>query len=79
MSLCEVIKVRNLADRLGYPCTMTASHQCWDCGIAICEGHAETCSICREVFCGSCFSFHNVRHRKRATAAHKERQERKSA
>jgi hypothetical protein len=42
--------------------------------------HAETCPICRDVFCPSCLSFHQAQasHPKPATAE-RERRERRSA
>jgi hypothetical protein len=79
MSLCEVVEVRSLVDRLGYPCTKTTAHQCWDCGIAICKGHAEMCSTCKEMFCPSCLEFHQAMHAKRATANHRKPLERRAA
>jgi hypothetical protein len=78
MSLCEIVKVRNVADAVGYPCTKASSHQCWGCGIAICEAHSETCSSCRQLFCTFCLSLHQTMHPKRAIA-HSRNQERKTA
>lgn len=73
MSRCEVVAVSNLADAVWYPCTKASSHQCWDCGIAICDDHSGTCSICRQMFCPGCLSFHGAIHpqacRSRARAA----------
>src|SRR2546427_428040 len=76
---CEVVEVRNLADAVGYSCSRTASTQCSDCGIELCEPHTETCGTCRSVFCPSCFSFHQTQHSKRVSTAHGEDRERKSA
>jgi hypothetical protein len=68
MNRCEVVGARNLADAAGLPCKRTATKQCRDCGIKICESHTETCGLCRTVFCSSCFSFHQAEHSKPATA-----------
>ncbi len=43
MSICEVVEMRNSADVVGYLCSRTASKECSDCGIALCEDHAEPC------------------------------------
>src|SRR5213080_3851934 len=73
---CEVVEMRNLADAVGYPCSRTASKECSDCGIQLCEDHVEACGGCHAVFCPSCLTFHQdtkpasadhgVRERKRA-------------
>src|SRR5215469_10453936 len=68
MNRCEVVGVRNLADAEGVSCTRMATQPCSDCGIVICESHTETCGLCREVFCSSCFSFHQAEHSKPTTA-----------
>src|SRR5713101_2312141 len=65
---CEVVEVRDLADAVGYSCSRTASTQCSDCGIDLCEPHAENCGECRSVLCPSCFSFHQAEHAKPASA-----------
>src|SRR5438552_8196192 len=59
---CEIVEVRNVADADGFPCSRTASKQCFDCGSELCESHTETCGICNGVFCPSCLSFHSVQH-----------------
>src|SRR5207245_347439 len=41
---CEVVEMRNLADAVGYPCSRTASKECSDCGIQLCEDHVEACA-----------------------------------
>src|SRR5438094_4522845 len=61
---CEVIEIRNSADADGFPCSRTASTQCFDCGSELCESHTETCGICNGIFCPSCLSFHSVQHSK---------------
>ena len=65
---CEVVEVRNLQDADGYPCPRTASKECSDCAIEICDSHTETCGICRALFCPSCLSFHQAEHPKPASA-----------
>jgi len=47
---CEVVEVRNVADADGFPCSRTASTQCFDCGSELCESHTETCGICHGIF-----------------------------
>src|SRR6266849_2329347 len=61
---CEVVEVRNLADAVGYSCSRTASTQCSDCGIELCEPHTENCGSCRSAFCPSCLFFHRAEHPK---------------
>src|SRR5438128_4346338 len=65
--------------RSGYPCSRTASTQCSDCGAELCESHAETCGMCRTVFCPACLSFHQTEHSKPASADRGTSRERKSA
>src|SRR5437868_9826795 len=43
MGVCEVIEIRNSADAVGYSCPGAASKECSDCGIQVCEDHAEPC------------------------------------
>jgi len=76
---CEVVEVRNLADAVGYSCSRTASTQCSDCGIELCEPHAETCGTCRTIFCPSCSYFHQAQHSKPVSADHGRDRERKRA
>jgi predicted sulfurtransferase len=78
MTRCEVIEVPNLADANGIPCPKTASKQCSDCGIEICECHVETCEMCRDVFCPSCMHFHQREHPKPAKADNGQRLKRKT-
>src|SRR5438093_7889673 len=49
MTHCEVVEIRNSADADGFPCSRTASTQCFDCGSELCESHAETCGICTHI------------------------------
>src|SRR5213594_4956868 len=65
---CEAIEMRNSTDADGFPCSRTASTQCFDCGSSLCESHTETCGICNGIFCPSCLSFHSVQHPKAASA-----------
>src|SRR5437870_6990714 len=76
---CEVVEVRNLADAVGYSCSRTASTQCSDCGIELCEPHAETCGACHSVFCLPCFFCHQAQHSKPVSVVHGRDRERKSA
>ena len=39
MTHCEVVEIRNSADADGFPCSRTASTQCFDCGSELCESH----------------------------------------
>src|SRR5438477_11744790 len=73
---CEIIEVRNSADELGFPCSRTASKECSDCGIQLCEDHAEPCGTCFSIFCPPCRFLHRGQHSK---PAHGERRERKRA
>ena len=73
---CEVVELRNSADVVGYPCPGAASKECSDCGIRLCEDHAETCGTCRSIFCPPCRFLHRAQHSK---PAHGERRERKRA
>src|SRR5437879_1161782 len=54
---CEVVELRNSADVVGYPCPGAASKECSDCGIRLCEDHAETCGTCRSIFCRPVVSY----------------------
>ena len=79
MSLCEVVEMKNSADAVGYSCPGAASKECSECGIQLCEDHAETCGICHSRFCPSCLSFHSAQHPKAASAYREQNRERKSA
>jgi hypothetical protein len=48
-----------------------SSKQCSDCGIELCERHAETCEMCHDIFCPSSMYFHQKEHPKPARAEHK--------
>src|SRR5207237_6589886 len=75
MTHCEVVEIRNSADADGFPCSRTASTQCFDCGSELCESHTETCGICNGIFCPSCLTFHQE-HPKPALADHGVRESR---
>jgi len=79
MNRCEIIEIRSSTDAVGLACLKTASKQCSDCGAELCEFHAETCAMCRAVFCPSCLSFHSVQHPKAASVDREQHRERKSA
>src|SRR5438045_2167187 len=63
---CEVVEIRNSADAVGYPCSRTTSKECSDCGIALCEDHAEPCGTCFSIFCPPCRFLHRGQHSKPA-------------
>jgi predicted sulfurtransferase len=66
---CGIIEVRHLDDALGYACSSDAIAKCFDCGIPVCDAHAESCDLCSETFCSSCLTFHNrEQHQKKPTA-----------
>ena len=79
MSGCEVVEVRNSADPVGLACLKTASKQCSDCEAELCEFHAETCGMCRAVFCLACVSFHQEQLPKSASEHREQYRKRKSA
>jgi hypothetical protein len=58
MARCEILEVQETGDAVGSACSRTASKKCSDCGVNLCEPHAETCAMCRDVFCPSCLIFH---------------------
>jgi hypothetical protein len=31
---------------------------CCDCGVSVCDLHAEFCDLCHETYCSMCFLFH---------------------
>ena len=51
MKYCQVVGVRNLADAVGVHCTHKAIDLCFDCGIHVCESHAESCHTVKRLFC----------------------------
>jgi hypothetical protein len=65
MNLCGVVEVTDSADAVGSLCPRTA-----DCGAELCDEHAETCGMCRAIFCPSCLSLHLADHPKPAPAEH---------
>src|SRR5438034_8612911 len=63
---CEIVEIRNSADAVGLACLKTASTQCSDCGIQLCEDHAEPCGTCFSIFCPTCRLLHRGQHSKPA-------------
>jgi len=61
MNMCDVFQVRS-GDDLGEYCRHHATAQCSDCGIHVCESHADECGTCGETFCPGCMSFHLADH-----------------
>jgi hypothetical protein len=57
---CEIIEVAHVADALGYPCGKDELGECSDCGTHICHEHVEKCSVCSQLFCLTCLSFHET-------------------
>src|SRR5439155_6329495 len=71
---CEVIEMGNSADVVGYSCPGAASKECSDCGIRLCEDHAETCGTCFSLFCPPCRFLHRGQHSKPARRAESEKE-----
>lgn len=69
MGYCGVVEVQSLEDALGATCGRPSKARCSDCGVPICAAHTEPCSVCREVFCTSCMTFHQAQHTKLAASA----------
>ena len=61
MNTCDVLEVRSGDDRGDY-CSQRATAQCSDCGMHVCESHAEKCDGCGVTFCPGCMSFHRADH-----------------
>ena len=76
---CGVIEVRHSEDVVGYPCNGEAVTECFDCGIPVCDAHAETCALCSQTFCTTCIGFHNAEQHQKKPAAVDTRQRRKLA
>jgi len=79
MGYCGVVEVQSLEDALGATCGCRAKSVCSDCGVSVCDTHAEACDLCREIFCPSCLSFHEAQHPKAASAARGQRRRTRSA
>jgi hypothetical protein len=79
MKYCQVVGVRNLADAVGVHCTHKAIDLCFDCGIHVCESHAESCHICQETFCASCLTFNQRGRLSLAKPVRNKHRERKTA
>jgi hypothetical protein len=75
---CEIADVASVEDVTGSPCANEASGRCCDCDAYICDDHAENCDSCGEVFCATCFAFHNRSYHQKKPAAEYRRM-RKSA
>jgi hypothetical protein len=54
---CGIIELAPVEGGQAYPWAW-ASGQCSDWRTHVCVEHAETCNICNETFCRTCFSFH---------------------
>jgi len=54
--VCDVFQARS-GDDLGDCCSHRATAQCSDCGVHVCESHAENDEACGETFRPSCMSF----------------------
>jgi hypothetical protein len=63
---CGVVEVRGAHDELGTACGRDAKTLCSDCATSLCSAHTERCSLCGEIFCASCLSFHMADHGKSA-------------
>jgi hypothetical protein len=55
---CEIVLVRHLEDAMGYPCGAAANEECSECGTRVCPWHAESCDLCGQSLCASCFFRH---------------------
>jgi hypothetical protein len=64
MGYCGVVEVQSLEDALGATCGYRARAACSDCGVSVCSAHAQACTLCHEIFCPSCLSFHQAQHAK---------------
>ena len=56
-----------LRSREGYRCDRTSSEVCNECGVNLCDLHAESCEVCDKTLCSRCcFSHHRNRLRAKA-------------
>jgi hypothetical protein len=55
---CEIVLVRHLEDATGYPCGAISTEECVECGTTVCPLHAESCDLCGQGLCASCFFRH---------------------
>jgi hypothetical protein len=74
---CEIIEA-HVEDTTGYPCGNEASGRCCDCGTHLCEAHAESCNLCNDLYCETCYSFH-AREYHQKKPANADREYKKSA
>jgi hypothetical protein len=58
LKYCEIVLVRHLEDAMGYPCGAAAGEECSECGTPVCGLHAESCDLCGQSLCASCFFRH---------------------
>jgi len=75
---CGIAEAAHIEDAIGYPCSNDSVAKCLDCGIPVCDAHAESCGSCDETFCITCLAFHNREQHQKKPATAKERH-RKSA
>jgi hypothetical protein len=67
--LAEWVSIE-VAHAHGCPCCTDAVAGCFDCGIALCDAHAEDCAVCNETFCATCLALHNRdQHQKKPATA----------
>jgi hypothetical protein len=75
---CGIIEGRDSEDTVDHPCDRDAVAICIDCGMPVCDGHAEDCTLCNETFCATCLAFHNreLHHQKSAAVDDRRRRRR---
>lgn len=78
LTVCEITEVAHVEDAIGYPCGRGASGRCCDCGAHLCDAHSESCTVCTDLFCETCYSFHARAYHQKKTST-PEREYRKSA
>lgn len=66
MNRCGVLEVSGVEDALGVLYGRDAVTSCEDCGTSLCKVHSGACSMCGNVFCQACLSFHTKEHAKGA-------------
>jgi len=76
---CEIIEAAHIEDAIGYHCSNDSVAKCLDCGITVCDAHAESCGFCDATFCATCLAFHNREQHQKKPARAPMRQRRKSA
>ena len=73
---CEIVEVAYVEDAKGSD--IDASGRCCDCGVHVCDAHAQHCGTCDEQFCSTCLAFHDLAYHQKKPAA-EYRKYRKSA